>query len=45
MQESVFRSLAIGLLSLAIGSLRGEDATSAKKVQDFEIEGVALWES
>lgn len=44
MQESAFRSLAIGLLLLAIGSLRGEDATSAKKVQDFEIEGVALWE-
>jgi len=44
MQESAFRSLAIGLLLLAIGSLRGEDATSAKKVQDFKIEGVALWE-
>jgi hypothetical protein len=44
MQESAFRSLAIGLLLLAAGSLRGDDATSAKKVQDFEIEGVALWE-
>ena len=44
MQESALRSLAIGLLLLSIGSLRGEDATSAKKMQDFEIEGVALWE-
>jgi hypothetical protein len=42
MQTSGFRAIAIGLLLLAIGSLRGENATSAKKVQDFEIEGVAL---
>jgi hypothetical protein len=44
MQTSGFRSIAIGLLLLTIGSLRGEDANSAKEVQDFEIKGVALWE-
>ena len=44
MQESAFRCVAIGLLVVAIGSLRGEDTSGTMKVQDFEIEGVALWE-
>lgn len=44
MRKSALRRLAIAVLLLAIGSLNGEDATHTKKVRDFEIEGVALWE-
>ena len=44
MQRSTFRGLGIGVLLLAIANLNGEGASGSKKEQDFEIEGVALWE-
>lgn len=44
MQKSALRGFAIGVLLFAIGSLSGEDSAHSKQVQDFEIEGVALWE-
>jgi hypothetical protein len=44
MSKSSLRCFAIAVLLLALGSLNGEVAADLKKVQDFEIEGVALWE-
>lgn len=44
MRNSALRGLAIAVLLLAIGSLNGEDAAHSKQVEDFKIEGVALWE-
>ena len=44
MRQSALRGFAIAVLLLAIGNLSGEDAAHSKKMQDFEIEGVALWE-
>jgi len=44
MRQSALRGFAIAVLLLAIGSLSAEDAAHSKKVQDFEIEGVALWQ-
>ena len=35
---------AIAILSLAVGTVQGEDTVPLKNVQDFRIEGVALWE-
>lgn len=44
MRKSALRGLAIAVLLLAIGNLSGEDAAHSKQVEDFKIEGVALWE-
>lgn len=44
MRRSALRGFAIAVLLLAIGSLSGVNVAHSKKVQDFEIEGIALWE-
>lgn len=44
MQKSALRGLGVVFSMLAIASLSGEDAAHSKQVEDFKIEGVALWE-
>jgi hypothetical protein len=44
MRKSALRSLATLIVLLAIASLRGQNTTATKEVQDFEIQGSALFE-
>lgn len=44
MRGSALRGFSIAVLSLAVGSLNGQDAAPSKKEQDFEISGVGLFE-
>jgi hypothetical protein len=44
MRIPVFRSLTSLLLLVVIGNLRGQNATKPKDIEDFQLEGVAIWQ-
>jgi hypothetical protein len=44
MMKTVLRGLTTLALLVTIGSLRGQNASNAKSVADFRLEGVAIWQ-
>ena len=44
MRNLILRVLAIAVVWSAMGSLTGAELTRAWTMEDFKIEGVALWE-